>query len=429
MKILVIGSGGREHAIVWKLAQSPLAEKIYCAPGNAGIAEIAECVNIGADKFPELIAFAKEKNIDLTVVGPEGPLVAGIVDAFEEQGLTVLGPKKYAAQLEGSKSFAKEFMRKYNVPTAQYRMFTRDQVATAKEYVAGSTLPLVIKADGLAAGKGVLICNNVNEALNGVAEVFEENVFGGAGDSIVIEEFMRGEEASVFALCDGERYVTFAPAQDHKRIGNDDAGKNTGGMGAFAPAKIVDEKSLAFVKKEIIERVLNGMKQEGCPYAGFLYCGLMMTETGPKVVEFNCRLGDPETQVVLPLIDDDFAKLCLAAAEKKLPASNAPQKNATAVCIVMASGGYPDKYPTGKEIHGLEKFSGSANAVVFHAGTKMTDGKIVTAGGRVLGVTAIGEGKDLKETIELAYAAVSNISFEGEYHRTDIGAKGLRYDG
>jgi phosphoribosylamine--glycine ligase len=428
MKILVIGSGGREHAIVWKLAQSPLAEKIYCAPGNAGIAEIAECVSIGVDKFPELIAFAKEKNIDLTVVGPEGPLVAGIVDAFEEQGLTVLGPKKYAAQLEGSKSFAKEFMRKYSVPTAQYRMFTRDQVITAKEYVAGSRLPLVIKADGLAAGKGVLICNTVNEALNGVAEVFEENVFGGAGDSMVIEEFMRGEEASVFALCDGERYVTFAPAQDHKRIGNDDAGKNTGGMGAFAPAKIVDDKSLALVKKEIIERVLNGMKQEGCPYAGFLYCGLMMTEAGPKVVEFNCRLGDPETQVVLPLINDDFAKLCLAAAEKKLPASNAPQKNASAVCVVMASGGYPDKYPTGKEIHGLEKFSGSTNAVVFHAGTKMTDGKIVTAGGRVLGVTAIGEGKDLKETIDLAYAAVGNISFEGEYHRTDIGAKGLRYD-
>ncbi|HET7153067.1 MAG TPA: phosphoribosylamine--glycine ligase, partial [Candidatus Kapabacteria bacterium] len=369
-----------------------------------------------------------EKNIGLTVVGPEVPLVAGVVDAFEEQGLTALGPKKFAAQLEGSKSFAKEFMRKYNVPTAQYRMFTRDQVVTAKEYVAGSTLPLVIKADGLAAGKGVLICNNVNEALNGVAEMFEENVFGGAGDSIVIEEFMRGEEASVFALCDGERYVTFAPAQDHKRIGDDDTGKNTGGMGAFAPAKIVDEKSLTFVKKEIIERVLNGMKQEGCPYTGFLYCGLMMTEAGPKVVEFNCRLGDPETQVVLPLIDDDFVKLCLAAAEKKLLSNNVNQKNATAVCVVMASGGYPDTYPTGKQIHGLEKFSSSKDAVAFHAGTKKVDGKIVTSGGRVLGVTAIGRGKDLKETIALAYAAVGKISFEGEYHRTDIGAKGLRYD-
>lgn len=258
--------------------------------------------------------------------------------------------------------------------------------------------------------------------------MFGENIFGAAGDSIVIEEFMRGEEASVFALCDGERYVTFAPAQDHKRIGDGDTGKNTGGMGAFAPARIVDSTLRARVKKEIIEPVLDGMKREGCPYAGFLYCGLMITDVGPKVVEFNCRLGDPETQVVLPLIDSDFAQLCFEAAERKLTVKNVSQKNETAVCIVMASGGYPDAYSSGKEIFGLDKFSGETQTVVFHAGTKFSGDKVVTAGGRVLGVTAIGENKNLGETINSAYDAIKKISFDGEYHRTDVGQKGLKYE-
>ena len=432
MNVLVIGSGGREHVIVWKVAQSPHVTKLYCAPGNAGTAAIAENVAINAMDFAGLAAFAINNAIDLTIVGPDDPVAAGIVDMFEAEGLTVLGPRKYAAQLESSKSFAKEFMQRYDIPTAAYKKFTREQADLALAYINDAPLPIVIKADGLAAGKGVLICQTRDEARTAIQEIFVNDKFGGAGNTIVVEEFMQGEEVSVFALCDGSRYVTFAPAQDHKRIGDGDTGKNTGGMGTFAPARIIDDKSLARIKKEIIEPVLAGMQKDGCPYTGFLYCGLMMTVDGPKVVEFNCRFGDPEAQVVLPLIDYDFSELCMSAAKKNLvinnTANSAPQKDATAVCVVLASNGYPDAYETGKEISGLEKFSHDGDIVAFHAGTKIVDGKVVTSGGRVLGVTAICEKKSLQATIDRAYEGVGQISFKGMYYRHDIGQKGLKYE-
>lgn len=421
MNILVIGSGGREHALVWKLKQSPLAGRIVCAPGNAGIARDAECVAIAASDIPALLAFAREHHIDLTVVGPENPLVAGIVDAFVDAGLKIVGPRAYAAQLEGSKDFAKAFMQRHGVPTAAYRSFTRDQHDAARAFVRSHPVPVVVKADGLAAGKGVVVAATNDEAVAAIDAMFGENIFGDAGATVVVEEFLVGEEASVFAMCDGTDYITFAPAQDHKRVGDGDTGKNTGGMGAFAPASIVTPQILAQVQRAVIEPVLRGMREEGCPYTGFLYCGLMIGPDGPRVVEFNARMGDPETQVVLPLIDGDFAALCLACAEGRIASVPVSQKNASAVCIVMASQGYPDAYASGKIIAGLDAVA--EPAVVFHAGTKISDGRIVTAGGRVLGVTAIGEGKSLKETIELAYAAVSHITFDGAFYRHDIGAK------
>ncbi|HTY10157.1 MAG TPA: phosphoribosylamine--glycine ligase [Bacteroidota bacterium] len=426
MNVLVIGSGGREHAFVWKLKQSPKVQLLYCAPGNAGIGSIAETVKISADDIDGLFQFAKRKKIDLTVVGPEIPLVKGIVDLFEKNGMRIFGPSKYAAQLEGSKVFAKNFMKKYGVPTAAYSTFARSQHAEAQQFIMKHPAPLVLKADGLAAGKGAVVCHSTGEALNTLQDFFEKNIFGDSGSNVVVEEFMKGEEASVFVLTDGTDYKLLQPAQDHKQILDGDKGKNTGGMGAYAPAPIVSQTILRRVEREIIKPTLNGMRSDGKPYKGCLYVGLMMTAAGPKVVEFNCRLGDPEAQAVLPLLETDLYDLLFACSAGTLRTIDLRHHAASAVCVVMASRGYPDSYETGKPITGLDSIRPESGVVVFHAGTKNENGKIVSSGGRVLGVTAIGYGDDLEGTIGSAYTAVKNISFDGAYYRSDIGRKGLK---
>lgn len=422
MNVLVVGSGGREHAIVWKLKQSPKVEKIFCAPGNGGIGEIAECIPIKAEDIYGLAQFASTNGIDLTVVGSEAPLVKGIVDLFEERGLAIFGPSKAAARVEGSKMFLKHLLKRLSIPTAAYHTFNQADLEEARRYVKNTNPPFVIKTDGLAAGKGVAICQSTDDALHTLQEYFGEKVFGDAGSNVVIEEFMEGEEASVFALCDGTSYVLLSPAQDHKRIGDGDTGKNTGGMGAYAPAPVVTKEILDRVEKEIIQPTLAGMKAEGCPYKGCLYVGLMMTKGGPKVVEYNCRLGDPETQAVLPLIDSDLFDLLYSCANGTLNSYALRLKPETAVCVVLASKGYPDRYDTGKIISGLEKAGN--DGIIFHAGTKKENGQFLTSGGRVLGVTALGN--DLRTAIHRGYDTVKNISFDGQYYRTDIGAKGLK---
>ena len=427
MNVLVIGSGGREHALVWKLKQSAKVTKIYCAPGNAGIGGLADLVPIPSDDIDGLYQFAKKNKIDLTVVGPEIPLVKGIVDLFEKNGFKIFGPSKYAAQLEGSKVFAKNFLRKYRIPTASYVTFDRTQYEEAQSHIMNHAFPLVIKADGLAAGKGAVVCRSMGEALNTLQELFKKNIFGEAGCNIVVEDFMEGEEASVFVLTDGSDYRILQPAQDHKQILDGDKGKNTGGMGAYAPAPIVTTSLMKQVEKEIIRPTLEGMRADGKPYKGCLYVGLMMTAEGPKVVEFNCRLGDPETQVVVPLLETDLLELLYACAAGTLRSVKLKHHKASAVCVVIASRGYPDTYETGKPISGLDSILKEADIVVFHAGTRQENGKIVTSGGRVLGVTAIGFEDDLEGTINCAYSAVKRISFDGAYYRSDIGLKALTH--
>jgi phosphoribosylamine---glycine ligase len=427
MNVLVIGSGGREHALVWKLRQSPKVREIYCAPGNAGIGDIAELVKVNIDDVDGLFQFAKKKKIDLTVVGPEIPLVKGIVDLFEKNGMRIFGPTKYASQLEGSKVFAKNFMKKYRIPTASYKTFGRSEYAEAQQYIMKHAVPLVLKADGLAAGKGAVVCHSTGEALNTLQEFFEKNVFGDSGNSVVMEEFMNGEEASLFVLTDGTDYRVLQPAQDHKQIFDGDKGKNTGGMGAYAPAPIITKSLLQRVEKEVIKPTLEGMRADGKPYRGCLYVGLMMTPAGPKVVEFNCRLGDPEAQVVLPLLETDLFDLLFACSTGTLRSVELRHHSASAVCVVMASRGYPDSYETGKPITGLDSIRPESGVVIFHAGTKKENGKVVSSGGRVLGVTAIGYGDDLEGTIGTAYSAVKTISFDGAYYRSDIGRKGLKH--
>jgi len=427
MNILVIGSGGREHALVWKLHQSPRVKSIFCAPGNAGIEQFAVPVQLKPADIKGLLKFAKEKKIDLTVVGSEQPLVEGLVDVFEENGFKVFGPSKSAAQLEGSKVFSKDFMVRHNIPTAGYRIFTAAEYDSAKKYINTLNPPMVLKADGLAAGKGVIICNDRQEALVALDEIVLKKAFGGAGDKIVIEEFLAGEEASVFVLTDGDRFAMLSSAQDHKRILDGDLGKNTGGMGAYAPAPIVTKEILEQVVRKVVNPTLNGMKQEGFPYRGCLYIGLMITAGKIKVLEYNCRFGDPETQVVVPLIDGDLAEIFLSIAERKLDPSKVKLHQATAVCVVMASQGYPEKYQSGKQIYGLENSRMEDGVVVFHAGTRKDGGKIVTSGGRVLGVTAIGFNDELDQTILNAYNAVGKITFDGAYYRSDIGKKALKY--
>ena len=426
MNILVIGSGGREHTIVWKLRQSPLVKGLFCAPGNAGMAQQVRLVSLKPTDIQGLMRFAKENNVDLTVVGPEQPLVEGIVDEFERHGLKIFGPSKAAAMLEGSKAFAKDFMARNNIPTARFRSFSASELAQAEAYTRELPVPVVVKADGLAAGKGVLICETHDAAVIALREMMLNKAFGSAGDKVVIEEYLEGEEASVFALTDGDRFATLATAQDHKRILDGDKGKNTGGMGAYANAPIVTKELLKEIADEIIGPTLNGMKNAGTPYLGCLYCGLMITKSGPKVIEYNCRFGDPETQVVVPLIEGDLAEILLSIAERRLDPSSVKQHAASAVCVVMASRGYPDDYQIGKEIHGLEKVKQEDGLMVFHAGTRSDGEKVVTSGGRVLGVTAIGYGHDLKGTIAAAYRAVSSITFDGAYYRSDIGQKALR---
>jgi len=427
MNVLIIGSGGREHALAWKMRQSPKVREIFCAPGNAGIESIATIVKVNADDLDGLFQFAKKKRIDLTVVGPEIPLVKGIVDLFEKDGMRIFGPTKYASQLEGSKVFAKNFMKRYGIPTASYKTFGRLEYAEAQQFVMKHAAPLVLKADGLAAGKGAVVCQSAGEALNTLRDFFEKNVFGNSGDNVVVEEFMKGEEASIFVMTDGTDYRVLQPAQDHKQILDGDKGKNTGGMGAYAPAPIVTKLLMQRVEKEIIKPTLEGMRADGKPYKGCLYVGLMMTPDGPKVVEFNCRLGDPEAQVVLPLLETDLFDLLFACATGTLRPVELRHHAASAVCVVMASRGYPDSYETGKPISGLDAVRAESGVVVFHSGTKKEREKIVTSGGRVLGVTAIGYGHDLEGTIGAAYSAVKTISFDGAYYRSDIGRKGLKH--
>ena len=370
--------------------------------------------------------FAVEHSIDLTVVGPEQPLVLGLVDSFKEKGLAVFGPTKAAARLEGSKAFAKDFMARHNIPTARSKTFSSSQREAAEQYMKELAFPVVVKADGLAAGKGVIICDNREAGSRALDEIMGQKVFGSAGDMIVIEEFLRGEEVSVFAVCDGADFALLAPAQDHKRILDGDQGKNTGGMGAYAPAPIMSEALKERVAREIIEPTIRGMAAEGSPYCGCLYAGLMVTERGPQVLEYNCRFGDPETQVVIPLIDGDLAGLLHSAATGALDRKQAGQHAASAVCVVIASRGYPDAYETGKEIRGLETVNLEEGEVVFHAGTRNEKGHIVTSGGRVLGVTAVGYGHDLPGTIQAAYRIVDRITFDGAYFRSDIGQKALK---
>ena len=425
MNVLIIGSGGREHTLAWKIGQSPLIERLYCAPGNAGIAGHCEVVPLKPSDTEGLLKFAKDQKISLTIVGPEQPLTDGIADRFASEGLKVFGPSRAAAELEGSKAFAKQFMKKYRIPTAEFRSFGLAERFDAERYINETPVPIVIKADGLAAGKGVSVCETKDEALEQLDALMGRKILGEAGTRIVIEEFLVGEEASVFAITDGKDFVTLPPAQDHKRILDNDLGKNTGGMGAYAPAPVVTEAMLQKIRRDIIRPTLIGMAKENRPYRGCLYAGLMITETGPKVIEYNCRFGDPETQVVLPLLNDDLLPILLEASSGKLTRTTVSLRASTAVCVVIASRGYPDQYEVGKPIVGLETLRTEKDLMVFHGGTKAEKGSVVTSGGRVLGVTALGPADDLERTIARAYGAVEKITFDGAYYRSDIGKKGL----
>ena len=417
MKILIVGSGGREHAIAWKAAQSPKVEKIYCAPGNAGIAEYAECVDIGAMEFDRLAAFARENEIDLTVVGMDDPLVGGIVDVFEAQGLRVFGPRKNAAILEGSKAFSKNLMKKYGIPTAAYENF--DDPKKALEYLEHAKMPIVLKADGLALGKGVLICNTLEEAKEGVRSIMMDKKFGDAGNQMVIEEFMTGREVSVLSFVDGKTIRIMTSAQDHKRALDGDQGLNTGGMGTFSPSPFYTKEVDEFCKEHIYQKTVDAMAAEGREFKGVIFFGLMLTQEGPKVLEYNARFGDPEAQVVLPRMKNDIIDVAEACIDGTLDQIDLQFEDNAAVCVVLASRGYPVKYEKGFEIRGLENFKGKDGYYVFHAGSRFSDGKIVTNGGRVLGVTALG--KDLKEARANAYEAVKWIDFDNKYCRSDIG--------
>ena len=427
MNVLVIGSGGREHALVWKLRQSPRLKALYCAPGNPGIGEIAECIPIPMTDLHGLLEFARRQNIDLTVVGPEQPLALGIVDLFDQYRLRIFGPSRDASQLEWSKAYAKSFMQRHGIPTARYQAFSQGERELASSYVRSVSYPAVIKADGLAAGKGVVICEDLASALAALGSLMRGEGTEDTVGRIVIEEYMVGEEASVFAVCDGVHYATLAPAQDHKRVFDGDLGRNTGGMGAYAPAHVVTQGIMELVRRSIIEPTLQGMAAEGRPYKGCLYIGLMVTSEGPKVVEYNSRFGDPETQVVLPLYSADILELMMTACDGTIGAmSPVPDVcRGSAVCVVLASGGYPDAYETGKAIRGLETLSGLDRVVAFHAGTRNDHGALVTSGGRVLGLTAWTDSDDLGRTIGLAYEGVRRVSFEGMHFRKDIGAKAL----
>ena len=418
MKILIVGSGGREHAIAWKIAQSKRAEKIYCAPGNAGISAIAECVPIGAMEFDKLAAFAKEKEIDLTVIGMDDPLVGGIVDVFEAEGLRVFGPRKNAAILEGSKAFSKNLMKKYHIPTATYETFTDPK--EAMEYLKTAKMPIVLKADGLALGKGVLICQDLKEAEEGVKELMLDKKFGSAGNEIVIEEFMTGREVSVLSFVDGNVVKIMSSAQDHKRAKDGDQGLNTGGMGNFSPSPFYTKEVDEFCKKYIYQATVDAMKAEGRPFKGVIFFGLMLTADGPKVLEYNARFGDPEAQVVLPRLENDILDVFDACIDGTLDQIELKFDNDRAtVCVMLASDGYPVSYQKGFPIEGLDKFEGKEDYYVFHSGTKFDEnGQIVTNGGRVLGVTATG--KSLKEAREKAYEATEWISFANKYMRHDI---------
>ncbi len=417
MKVLIVGSGGREHTIAWAAAKSPKVDKIYCAPGNAGIGQIAECVPIGAMEFDKLVAFAKEQAIDFTIIGMDDPLVGGIVDVFEAEGLRVFGPRKNAAIIEGSKAFSKDLMKKYHIPTAAYETFTSPE--DAMEYLQTAKMPIVLKADGLALGKGVLICQTREEALEGVKTLMLDKQFGSAGDTIVVEEFMTGREVSVLAFCDGKTVKCMTSAQDHKRAKDGDQGLNTGGMGTFSPSPFYTEEVKNFCEKYVYQPTIDAMAAEGRPFTGVLFTGLMLTEDGPKVLEYNARFGDPETQVVLPRMKTDMIEVMEACVDGRLEEVQLEFEDNAAVCVVLASDGYPEAYEKGKLITGFENFQDKEGYYVFHAGTKNTEEGIVTNGGRVLGVTA--KGATLKEARANAYEATEWINFENKYMRNDIG--------
>ena len=421
MKVFVIGGGGREHALVWKISQSSRVKKIYAAPGNAGMAQLADCAPIKAEDISGLLAFAKQKAVDLTVVGPEGPLSLGIVDAFQNAGLRVFGPDRSAAEIEANKAFTKDLMRKYRIPSADYGTFT-DQAA-AEAYVRSKGAPIVVKAAGLAAGKGVVVAATVEEALAALDMIMSKKTFGDAGDVVVIEECLQGEEASFMAFTDGKTVVPMASSQDHKRAFDADKGPNTGGMGAYSPAPVVTKQIERQVMEKIMNPTIRAMEQEGRFFKGILYAGLMIQNGEAKVLEFNARFGDPETQPVLARLDSDLIDIIEAILDGRLAALAVKWKPDSAVCVVMASGGYPGAYEKGKEITGLDRAAGHRNVMVFHSGTALRDGKVVTDGGRVLGITGIGP--TVAAAIDTAYAGVREISFEGAHYRRDIGARAL----
>lgn len=418
MKVLIVGSGGREHAIAWKVAQSPKVEKIYCAPGNAGIAEVAECVPIGAMEFEKLADFAKEHQVDLTVIGMDDPLVGGIVDVFEKEGLRVFGPRKNAAILEGSKAFSKDLMKKYGIPTAAYENF--DNADEALAYLETASMPIVLKADGLALGKGVLICNTLEEAKEGVKSIMLDKKFGSAGNQMVVEEFMTGREVSVLSFVDGNTIKIMTSAQDHKRAKDGDEGLNTGGMGTFSPSPFYTEEVDQFCREHIYQATVDAMKKEGREFKGIIFFGLMLTDKGPRVLEYNARFGDPETQVVLPRMKNDIVEVFEACIDGTLDQIDLEFEDNAAVCVALASDGYPVKYEKGLPIRGLENFRQKDGYYVFHAGTAFDrEGRIVTNGGRVLGVTATGE--NLKAARANAYRAAEWVDFDNKYMRHDIG--------
>ena len=423
--VLLIGSGGREHALAYKISQSKSLNKLYIASGNPGTKKLGENVSLNIEDFDAVVSFCNEKNINLVVIGPEKPLVDGLADILRENNINVFGPNKDAAAIEGYKSFAKNLMKKYNVPTAGYSEFTSSQISDAEEFLRKSKYPVVIKADGLAAGKGVIICNNLDEGLKTINEMFVKKVFGAAGEKIIIEEFLFGEEASIFAITDGDKFVCLPSSQDHKRIGDNDTGKNTGGMGAYSPAPLVTKELQDRIENEIITPTLKAMSKEKKKFNGCLYCGLMINEGIPKVVEFNCRFGDPETQAVLPLLEGDFLELLYSAAIGNLNKDSVHYSGGSSVCVVAASKGYPEKYEKGFEISGLDNVND--NIIVFHAGTKEENGKILTNGGRVLGITSLIKKNDLKSAKEKSYEALDKINYEGIYFRKDISDKAFKY--
>lgn len=422
MKVLVIGSGGREHTLVWKITQSPKISQIYCAPGNAGIPKLAQCVNINADSIDKLVDFAQEEKIDLTIVGPELPLSNGIVNEFNRKGLRVFGPSKKATEIESSKVFSKYLMKKYNIPTANYEVFQNSEKAF--NYIKQQAFPLVIKADGLAAGKGVFIVKDLLQARDALDALMEEKKFGEAGRQVIIEEFLEGEEVSILAFCDGKTIVPMVSSQDHKKIFDNDRGPNTGGMGAYSPVPFYPDEFEKRVLEEILKPTVKGLQSEGREYKGVLYAGLILTKQGPKVLEFNARFGDPETQVILPRLKTDLIDIFNAVIEGTLHKINIEWKDNAAVCVVMASGGYPGKYQKGKVISGLERLEKMKDIIVFHAGTKFQDDKIITSGGRVLGITAWDE--NISKAKERAYKGVKEIYFEDMYYRKDIASKAIK---
>jgi len=423
MKVLVIGSGGREHALTWAIAKDKKVKKIFCAPGNAGTSEIAENVSISAENIDELLKFAKENDIDLTVVGPEVPLINGITDVFEEAGLKIFGPDKDASQLEGSKSFTKNLLKKNNIPTASF--FETDLPEKAKEFIKNTKYPVVIKADGLAAGKGVIICANKEEANKAIEDIMIKKIFGKSGERIVIEEFLKGEEASILAFTDGNTILTLPPSQDYKKIYDDDKGPNTGGMGAYAPTPLITKKLEEKIIKKVLYPTLEGLKREGIIYKGIMYAGLMIVDGEPFVLEYNARFGDPETQAVLPLLKSNIIDLFFSTIGGNLKNEKIEINDKYAINVVLASKGYPGAYEKGKVIKGLEYFKGREDMIVFHAGTTKKGNEILTSGGRVLNVTAIDN--EIESAINKVYSEINKINFEGMYFRTDIGKKALKY--